>query len=156
LHNSLQNRQQIKQKVPQLPTLGLYHQSRVRSLPLPYLVPRPRCLMRPSPKPPAPPCAVASVAPSAPPPITYAKAIASVPKLKYHARPSLIIHLCQTSLIKPLQEVAQSKALLLVDMCNQVLSSKAYHTNIQVSAAKWSPIGNLVMLAGPKTSLTQL
>jgi hypothetical protein len=47
-------------------------------------------------------------------------------------------------------------ASYLVDMCNEALTSEARHANIWLSAAKWAPSGNLVIFAGPETSLTQL
>ena len=110
----------------------------------------------PKPKPQALPHAAASAVPSAPPPTSYAKAMASVPKPKFHTRPSLVVHLHHTSLATPLREVAQSKAPALVVACNEALSSEAQHANIWVSAAKWSPGGNLVVFTGPEMSLTQL
>ena len=79
----------------------------------------------PKPTPQALPCAAASATPSAPPPASYAKAVASMPKPKFHARPSLVVHLHHTSLAMPLREVAQSKAPALVAAYNEALSSEA-------------------------------
>ena len=44
----------------------------------------------------------------------------------------------------------------LVEICNEALGSKACYASIRLSAAKWSPLGNLVVFAGPDTTLTQL
>jgi hypothetical protein len=110
----------------------------------------------PRPKPLAPPCATAPAAPSAPPPTSYAKAAATLPKPKFHARPSLIVHLHQMSLTAPLRDLTDCKAPMFVNACNHALSSEARHANMWVAAAKWSPVGNLVVFAGLEMSLVQL
>jgi hypothetical protein len=60
----------------------------------------------PRPKPLALPHTANTATPSAPPPTTYASAAASAPKPKFYASPSLVVHLHQTLLTTPLQEVA--------------------------------------------------
>ena len=44
----------------------------------------------------------------------------------------------------------------LVEICNEALRSEARYTSMRLSAAKWAPSGNLVIFAGPDTTLTQL
>ena len=88
-------------------------------------------------------------------PASYAKAAVSVLKLKYHARPSLVVHIHKTISSATLQEFANTKAPILVATCNEALGSEARYTNIQVSTVKWSPAGNLVF-SGPETTLAQL
>ena len=44
----------------------------------------------------------------------------------------------------------------LVEVCNDALASDPTHTNIQVSAAKWTPKGNMVVFAGPRVSCDAL
>ena len=110
----------------------------------------------PKPKTSAPPTAVAPAVAPAPPPASYAKAAASTPKPKYHARPSLVVHICKTGLSTTLWEFANTKAPVLVAACNEALGSEARYANVQVSAAKWSPVGNLVVFSGPETTSAQL
>ena len=110
----------------------------------------------PKPKPSAPPAAAAPAAAPAPPPASYAKAVASAPKPKYHARPSLVVHVHKTVLSATLQEFANTKAPVLMAACNEALGSEARYANVWVSAAKWSPAGNLVVFSGSKTTLAQL
>ena len=92
----------------------------------------------------------------APPPASYAKATVSVPKPKYHARPSLVVYIRKTVLSATLQEFANTKAPILMATCNEALGSEARYANIWVSAVKWSPAGNLVVFSGPETTLAQL
>ena len=40
----------------------------------------------------------------------------------------------------------------LIEVCNDTLASNPTHANVQVSAAKWTPKGNLVMFASPRVS----
>ena len=40
----------------------------------------------------------------------------------------------------------------LVEICNDALASDPTHANVWVSAAKWTPTGNLVVFAGPGVS----
>ena len=110
----------------------------------------------PKPKPLAPPTAAPSAAAPTPPPTSYAKAAASVPKPKYHARPSLVLHIRKTVSSTTLQEFTNTKAPVLVAACNEALGSEARYANVRVSAAKWSPAGNLVVFSGPETTLAQL
>ena len=87
---------------------------------------------------------------------SYAAATATKPKPKPVTRPSLVISLCHTTLTSTLRVQAGTLAPRLVDVCNQALESDARHANVRVSAAKWAPLGNLVVFAGPDTNLTQL
>ena len=52
--------------------------------------------------------------------------------------------------------MVMTQAPHLVAVCNEALESEAYHANIRLSAAKWAPLGNLIVFAGPDTTLTQL
>src|SRR6266581_4521052 len=45
---------------------------------------------------------------------------------------------------------------LLVAICNDALVKAPCHTNVQISAARWTPKGNLVVIRGPTTSIAQL
>ena len=110
----------------------------------------------PKPKPSAPPAAAAPAAAPAPPPASYAKAAASAPKPKYHARPSLVVHIRKTVSSATLREFANTKAPVLMAACNEALGSEARYANVRVSAAKWSPAGNLVVFSGPETTSAQL
>ena len=110
----------------------------------------------PKPKPSAPPAAAAPAVAPAPPPTSYAKAAASAPKPKYHARPSLVVHIHKTVSSATLREFANTKAPILVAACNEALGSEARYANVRVSAAKWSPAGNLVVFSGPETTSAQL
>jgi hypothetical protein len=103
----------------------------------------------------AAPKAHASHAPPLPP--SYAKAAAPGPtRPKPVTRPSLVVSLHNPIHISMLQSKAMTPAPRLVDACNEALASEAHHANIWLSAAKWAPSGNLVIFAGPETSLTQL
>ena len=44
----------------------------------------------------------------------------------------------------------------LVAICNDALVKAPRHTNVQISAARWTPKGNLVIIRGPATSIAQL
>ena len=43
-----------------------------------------------------------------------------------------------------------------MEVCNEALGSEARYASVRLSAAKWAPLGNLVVFAGPDTTLTQL
>jgi len=45
---------------------------------------------------------------------------------------------------------------VMVNACNATLSADPTHANVRVSAAKWTPKGNLVMFAGPGVSCDAL
>ena len=68
------------------------------------------------------------------------------------ARPSLVLSLTHHMLILTLCAKAALAPLVLVNACNAALSADPTHTNVWVSAAKWTPKGNLVMFAGPGVS----
>ena len=68
-------------------------------------------------------------------------------------RPSLVLALIYHTLSLTLKAKAESVlAPALVKVCNDALASNPTHTNVQVSAAKWTPKGNLVVFAGPRVS----
>ena len=67
-----------------------------------------------------------------------------------------MVSLRHSTLVTNLKAQAQTQAPALVATCNEALQSDAHHTNVQVSAAKWAPSGNLVVFAGPDTTLTKL
>jgi len=68
------------------------------------------------------------------------------------ARPSLVLSLTHHMLASTLRTKAALAPPVLVDACNATLSADPTHTNVQVSAAKWTPKGNLVVFAGPSVS----
>jgi hypothetical protein len=82
--------------------------------------------------------------------------MALMPKPKPAIRPSLVVYLCHTSLLTTLREIANTQASCLVTTCNEALASKACYASVQVSAAKWAPLGNLVVFVGLDMNLTQL
>jgi len=53
-------------------------------------------------------------------------------------------------------KVVSILAPILVKVCNDALASDPIHANVQVSAVKWTPKGNLVMFAGPRVSCDAL
>ena len=67
-----------------------------------------------------------------------------------------MISLHHSTLASNLKAQAQIWAPSLVEACNEALQSDARHANVTFSAAKWAPLGNLVVFAGPDTNLTQL
>jgi len=68
-------------------------------------------------------------------------------------QPSIVLSLTYYTLTSTLQSHADSvMAPALVDAMNHTLSSSPTHASIQVSAAKWTPKGNLVMFSGPGVS----
>ena len=64
-------------------------------------------------------------------------------------RPSLVLSLTHHMLASTLRTTAALAPPVLVNVCNTALASDPIHANVQVSAAKWSPKGNLVVFAGP-------
>ena len=97
----------------------------------------------------------ASYAP--PPPPSYAKVMAPRPaQPKPVTRPSLVISLHNPQHHSMLQSLAMLQAPRLVEICNKALGSEAHYASVRLSAAKWAPSGNLVVFAGPDTTLTQL
>ena len=67
-------------------------------------------------------------------------------------RPSLVLSLTHHTLASTLRTTAALAPPVLVNVCNTALASDPIHANVRVSAAKWSPKGNLVMFAGPDVS----
>ena len=99
--------------------------------------------------------AYASHAP--PPPLSYAKVAAPRPtQPKLVIRPSLMISLHNPQHHSTLQSLAMLQVHCLVEICNEVLKSKACYPSVRVSATKWAPLSNLVVFAGPDTTFTQL
>ena len=97
----------------------------------------------------------ASHTPPSPP--SYAKVAAPRPaRPKPVTRPSLVISLHNLQHHSMLQSLAMLQAPHLVEICNEALGSEACYTSMRLSAAKWAPLGNLVVFAGPDTTLTQL
>jgi len=68
------------------------------------------------------------------------------------ARPSLVLSLTHHTLSSTLRAKAALAPLVLVAACNAALSADPVHANVRVSAAKWTPKGNLVVFAGPGVS----
>ena len=96
-----------------------------------------------------------SHAPSPPP--SYAKVVAPrLTWLKPVTRPSLVISLHNLQHHSTLQSLTMLQAPRLEEICNEALGSEACYTSVRLSAAKWAPSGNLVIFAGPDTTLTQL
>ena len=60
-----------------------------------------------------------------------------------------MLSLTHHTLASTLRTTAALAPLVLVNICNAALSADPIYTNVQVSAAKWSPKGNLVIFAGP-------
>ena len=90
-----------------------------------------------------------------PPPPSYAAVAAPRPTwLKLVMRPSLVISLHNPQHHSTLQSLAMLQAPHLVRICNEALASEACYASVRVSAAKWAPSGNLVIFAGPDTTLT--
>jgi len=68
------------------------------------------------------------------------------------ARPSLVLSLTHHTLVSTLRAKAALAPPVLVDACNAALSADPVHAFVRVSAAKWTPKGNLVVFAGPDVS----
>jgi len=67
-------------------------------------------------------------------------------------RPSLVLSLTHHTLASTLCATAALAPPVLVNACNAALSADPTHTNVRLSAAKWTPKGNLVVFAGPGVS----
>ena len=68
-------------------------------------------------------------------------------------RPSLVLALTYHMLSLIFKAKAETVlAPALVEVCYDALASDPIHANIWVSAAKWTPNGNLVVFAGPRVS----
>ena len=72
------------------------------------------------------------------------------------ARPSLVLSLTHHMLTSTLRAKAALALPVLVNTCNTTLSADPAHANVQVSAAKWTPKGNLVVFASPGVSRNAL
>jgi len=86
-------------------------------------------------------------------PTSYA-AVAAAPRLP--ARASLVISLSHSTATAHLHAQACMAPASLVSVCNDALVTAPHHTNVRISAARWTPKGNLVVIGGPATSITQL
>ena len=96
------------------------------------------------------------LAPGQPPAPSYAKAAAGPPKPdKLKPRPSLVISIPPTS-AAALQVRMAGPTPPLVSIINKALASAPFLTSTRVSAGRWTPKGNLVVIARPDTTLTQL
>ena len=71
-------------------------------------------------------------------------------------RPSLVLSLTYHMLASTLRTTVALAPPVLVNVCNAVLSANPIHANVQVSAAKWSPKGNLVVFARPDVTCNVL
>jgi len=67
-------------------------------------------------------------------------------------RPSLVLSLTHHMLAQTLHTKTATAPPLLVNVCNSTLSADLIHANVWVSAAKWTPKGNLVVFVGPGIS----
>ena len=91
-----------------------------------------------------------------PPSVSYTAAAAKPKPAATPARPSLVISLNQTSDAERKTLTAKWPAFSLARICNEALSAVPEFANVRVSAARWTPKGNIVAFAGPDTSLAQL
>ena len=103
-------------------------------------------------------------APAAPLPaqkLSYA-AVASAaatmvpPKPSPPPRASLVISCPGSTSANSLVAQAAMRADLMAYVCTEALAAQPAYANVQVSAAKWTPKGNLVVFAGPDTTHEQL
>ena len=91
-----------------------------------------------------------------PPAMSYAKAAAGPPKPdKPKPRPSLVISVPPTNGVT-LQVRVAGPTPPLVTCINEALASTPFLASTQVSAGHWTLKGNLVVVAGPDTTLAQL
>ena len=85
-------------------------------------------------------------------PTSYATATA--PRLPMRA--SLVISLFHSTVTTHLCTQASMAPAPLVSVCNDALVKAPHHANVQISATRWTLKGNLVVIGGPATSITQL
>jgi len=83
-------------------------------------------------------------------PTSYAVAT-TVPRLP--ARASLVISLSHSTATTHLCTQASMAPAPLVAICNDALVKAPRHANVQISTARWTPKGNLVIIGGPATSI---
>ena len=68
-------------------------------------------------------------------------------------RPSIVLSLMHHTLTSTLKAAAATVlAPALVEVCNATLAATPQYAHVRVSAAKWTPKGNLVVFAGPGVS----
>jgi len=80
--------------------------------------------------------------------------VATAPRLPVRA--SLVISLSHSTASIHLHAQASMAPALLVSVCNDALVKSPCHANVQISATRWTPKGNLVIIRGPATSIAQL
>ena len=71
-------------------------------------------------------------------------------------RPSLVISLSHSTDSRTLWLLNQMAIPEIVKGLNTMLLAHPYHTQVRLSTVKWSPKGNLVVIASPNTTLVQL
>jgi len=86
-------------------------------------------------------------------PTSYTAAVV-VPRLP--ARASLVISLSHSTATAHLRTQASMAPTSLVMVCNDALVKAPCHANVWISAVRWTPKGNLVIIRGPATSIVQL
>jgi len=86
-------------------------------------------------------------------PTSYAT-VTTAPRLP--ARASLVISLSHSTASIHLRTQASMAPALLVSVCNDALVKSPCHANVRISAARWTPKGNLVVIRGLATSIAQL
>ena len=71
-------------------------------------------------------------------------------------RPSLVLSITNHTTDRTLRSTAGVLAPTMVPVCNAALASAPTFASVRVSAAQWTPKGNLVIFAGPETTRAQL
>ena len=98
--------------------------------------------------------------PAAPPPtkhVSFAAAAASTPpKLAPAPRPSLVLSIPGASLANSLLAQSALRADVAAFVCTEALGTHPSFADVRVSAARWTPKGNLVIFGGPDTSQERL
>jgi len=67
-------------------------------------------------------------------------------------RASVVISIPSASRDSSLAIQSQMRADLVAILCSQALAAQPVYANVKVSAARWTPKGNLVVFGGPDTS----
>ena len=70
--------------------------------------------------------------------------------------PSLVLSISNHSADRTLRSTAGISAPAMVPVCNSALASAPTFASVWVSAARWTPKGNLVVFAGPETMRAHL
>jgi len=94
--------------------------------------------------------------PAAPPPTKHvsfaATAALATPKLAPAPWPSLVLSISGASLANSLLAQSALRADAVAFVCMEALGTHPSFADVQVSAARWTPKGNLVIFGGPDTS----